>query len=861
MYERIRAWFAPVLFDNEEKTRVSLVLTRFSWVAILIVSILILVQFSAWGPNLPATGILGLVILLLLFSQWIVRSGHVQTAGFILIAGLWLLMTMLANVADGLYDVSVISYIIVILLASLLLDWRFVVLIGVVSIMTLWYFAAQHQAGLRTMQLDEPLYYARDLTAVFILTASLAYFVASGWSRTLKASRIELQERLRVEEKLQTQARYLAALHETTLGMLNHLELDPVLDSILIHASELLDTPHVGLDMVVEDRSALKQVKGFGAFAGMDDFITPQNTGLIGRVWATGKTIVTQDYQSWDGKLPEAAAVGFHAVVGTPIKSGEKVIGTLLASHLDKDRRFSPEQVQLVERFASLAAIAIENARLYENAQQEIVERRIAEEELRATEERFRKVFEVSPIAICITTLEEGRLLEGNKTYWKMTGYDPQTSIGKTAAELEMWDSMELREQFVERIKVEKSISNVDYRFQTVNFEPRVAAVYYELIEIKGELCVLSMFYDLSDQRRVEKALREAEARTRAMLTALPDMIFEVSKDGVYLDFIPSSEFPPLLPAERFLGQNVADTMPEAIAAQALFAINRSIETGQIHAFEYGLPPGEAVQFFEARVAPLDDQSALIMVRDISQRKWVETEREKLIQELEEKNAELERFTYTVSHDLKSPLITIRGFLGFLEKDVMEGDSSRWRSDIKRISDATDKMNTLLRDLLELSRIGRLINKSENIPFVEIVNDALDLVQGRLQSAGAHVSIQQDLPVVHGDRQRLLEVLQNLLDNAAKFVGRQPDPRIEVGCAGMEDKMHIFFVRDNGIGIPIEHHDRIFGLFNKLDASTEGTGIGLALVKRIVEFHGGSIWVQSEAGAGATFHFTLPAGL
>jgi signal transduction histidine kinase len=131
-------------------------------------------------------------------------------------------------------------------------------------------------------------------------------------------------------------------------------------------------------------------------------------------------------------------------------------------------------------------------------------------------------------------------------------------------------------------------------------------------------------------------------------------------------------------------------------------------------------------------------------------------------------------------------------------------------------------------------------------------------VHGRLQEKKINVLVNDDLPAVFGDRQRLIEVLQNLLDNAAKFIGKNPDPTIEIGYSGYEYEKPIFFVRDNGIGIDPLHHDRIFGLFNKLEAASEGTGIGLTLVKRIIEVHGGSIWVRSEAGKGATFFFTLP---
>ena len=243
------------------------------------------------------------------------------------------------------------------------------------------------------------------------------------------------------------------------------------------------------------------------------------------------------------------------------------------------------------------------------------------------------------------------------------------------------------------------------------------------------------------------------------------------------------------------------------------------------------------------------DESAL--QRELEQRK-------ELIGELESKNEELERFTYTVSHDLKSPLVTISGFIGFLEQDARTGNMERFKKDAQRINEAVTKMQRLLNELLQLSRIGRMMNPPLELSFNEMIDEAMDIVHGRLEERGITVLVQPDLPSIYGDKPRLMEVLQNLLDNAAKYMGDQTTPVVEIGQSGEENGLPIFHIRDNGIGIAPEHHERVFGLFNKLDAKSEGTGVGLALVKRIVEIHGGRIWVESEAGKGCTFFFTLP---
>ncbi len=252
-----------------------------------------------------------------------------------------------------------------------------------------------------------------------------------------------------------------------------------------------------------------------------------------------------------------------------------------------------------------------------------------------------------------------------------------------------------------------------------------------------------------------------------------------------------------------------------------------------------------------------EPNQAIAQVQNINDRKQAEADRELLIQELEKRNAELERFAYTVSHDLKSPLVTIGGFLGFLERDVERSDWPQLRADISSIRSAANKMRLLLDELLELSRIGRLMNPPEEIPFAEIVEEALAVTQGQLINHSVEILGIDTLPTIIGDRIRLVEVVQNLVDNAAKFSNDQPLPIIKIGMR-QDETLPVFFVQDNGIGILPQYHEKIFEIFNKLNPDVEGTGIGLALAKRIIEVHNGRLWVESDGlGHGSTFCFTL----
>jgi signal transduction histidine kinase len=205
-------------------------------------------------------------------------------------------------------------------------------------------------------------------------------------------------------------------------------------------------------------------------------------------------------------------------------------------------------------------------------------------------------------------------------------------------------------------------------------------------------------------------------------------------------------------------------------------------------------------------------------------------------------------------------LITIKGFAGYIERDLAAGRLERIPADIQRIKVAADRMYQLLEDLLNLSRAGRQLNQPSRIGLGLLISEAAAAVSGRLAERNVYLHLPPNLPEIYGDRTRLREVFQNLIDNAAKFMGDQPNPQIWIEARRADLPGFVLVsVRDNGIGIEPRYLQRVFGLFERLNAQVDGTGIGLALARRIVEAHGGKIWVESEGlGKGTTFYLTLP---
>ena len=254
-------------------------------------------------------------------------------------------------------------------------------------------------------------------------------------------------------------------------------------------------------------------------------------------------------------------------------------------------------------------------------------------------------------------------------------------------------------------------------------------------------------------------------------------------------------------------------------------------------------------------------------LQEVSERKRTETalkENEKKLEvalaELADKNTELETFVYTVSHDLKTPIVTIEGFIGALREDFGDRIDKDAEKYLNYMSDASRNMELLINDLLYLSRIGRLPERKTEFPFDDIMETVLKTLQHHIDESGVTLNVEKGLPLVYGEMERLGQVMENLLSNAIKYIGKEnPYPRIDIGAMDLNGRK-VFFVRDNGVGIEKRYQKKIFEIFQRLPAAkkiAEGTGVGMTIVKRIIEHHDGEIWLDSEPGKGTTFFFTI----
>ncbi len=506
-----------------------------------------------------------------------------------------------------------------------------------------------------------------------------------------------------------------------------------------------------------------------------------------------------------------------------------------------------------------------EFCQIQSNLQTEIAERKLAESGLERRTVLLDTLLDNLPVGVFMVEVPSGKPLAANSRAKELLGRGilPETDRSNLQEVYAAYRCGDNRPYPSEEMPITRGMhgerSHVD---DMVVIRPDGSNV---LLDIQGTPVLnkegqpwasLVVFSDITRRKQSEAALQESEQKFRTLFesmtegVALHEMVFD--SEGKKRDYRLLSVNPAygrhtgLDPQKAcgILGSELYGTgSPPYLEEFGAVALS-----GKPFTFETYFPPLDK-HFFISVISPKKNHFATVF-EDITERKQKE-------KELKEKNEELARFTYTVSHDLKSPLVTIQTFLGYLEQDIRSDHTARIQKDMNFIRGAADKMSRLLDELLELSRVGRKRNPAVETTLQSVVQEALELVAGRLAARGAAVQVTEEKVLLTGDRPRLVAVFQNLVDNAVKFAGDPPHPRIEIGVESSGEEI-VLFVRDNGLGIDPQYQSRIFGLFEKLEPASEGTGLGLALVRRIIETHNGRIWVESEgAGKGSTFFFTL----
>ena len=350
----------------------------------------------------------------------------------------------------------------------------------------------------------------------------------------------------------------------------------------------------------------------------------------------------------------------------------------------------------------------------------------------------------------------------------------------------------------------------------------------------------------------------EREQQLSALMQALPGLALVVDEDGRYLDVFTRHEELLFMPPEAFLGKLTHDIMPAEEAAQFMALVHKTLDTDEVQTLEYPLvlPTGE--RWFYGQTVPVagtrNGRRAVMWVAyDITERKQAE-------RALQQSNKELEQFAYITSHDLQEPLRTVTSYSKRLRKDYGEQLDARAQQYLDFMTDAADRMHTMIHELLTYSRVGQA-HQPAPIDTNALVADVVHDLQAQITEQRATVVL-GTLPEVIGYETDLRRLFQNLISNALKFVQAGTIPHVEV-TAEQEPGQWVFHIKDNGIGIAANQQRKVFDIFQRLHTRDDynGMGIGLAQCKKIVQAHGGQISVASELGAGTTFSFTLPMAM
>jgi len=499
----------------------------------------------------------------------------------------------------------------------------------------------------------------------------------------------------------------------------------------------------------------------------------------------------------------------------------------------------------------------------------DITERKKAEEALQVSEKRFQDIalssgdwiWEVDANGKYVFT--SGRVKE-------ILGYSPEELIGKTPFELmPEEEAKHIGQIFQKTVAKKKVIVDLENWNLTKNGELVCLLTRgVPMLDNTGSLIgYRGIDKDITERKKAEEALRESEEKMRVTFESIGDAVAVIDLEGHFVQVNEAAARMSGYTREELVGRNVLETII-AKKDRDKIVLDMAQTLGEGDALgvrSYTLVDRDGREFeSEFSTAVLRDSSGNIInfvgvARDVTERKRAEEERERLLHELERSNAELQQFAHVASHDLQEPLRMVASYTQLLEKrykDKLDADAGEF---IAYAVDGAKRMQNLIQGLLSYSRVGSRAKPLQPTECESVFEQALANLKLTIDESGAEVT-HDPLPRVMADETQLIQLFQNLLANAIKFRDEK-QPRIHVS-AKEDTNECLFSVSDNGIGISPEYFDRIFVIFQRLHGREEypGTGIGLSVCKRIVERHGGRIWVESQPGEGSTFCFTIPKG-
>jgi PAS domain S-box-containing protein len=482
-----------------------------------------------------------------------------------------------------------------------------------------------------------------------------------------------------------------------------------------------------------------------------------------------------------------------------------------------------------------------------------ITDRTKSEERLRAANDYKARILETSMDGFLVLGTD-GIVREVNNAVCEMTGCSREELLRMNIGELVVGRSLEETRRHVEEV-TRKGGDRFEVKSRRKDGQIVDLEISARAVERSGERQLVAFTRDITRRKRAEQALQESERKFRTLLENLPQKIFYKDRQSIYVSCNENYARDLEISPGEIAGKTDYDFYPEDFAEKYRADDKRVMDSGTAeHIDEEYIEHGERRWVHTVKTAVRDERGEVAGVLGIF---WDITEQRKAQQAQRDKNSELQSFVYTVSHDLRGPLVSVDGFAKLLADEYSERLDAQGQHYLERLQANASRMDSLLTDLLELSRVGRTDEPRQAVEVRQVVADALDSLAAIIRESGAQVKVADDLPTVSYSRTRLFQVFANLISNAIRFSRPGEIPQVEIGWLP-QIRSHVFFVKDNGIGIEEGDGHKVFEIFSRLkQKDVEGTGIGLAIVKRIVENHGGEVGVDSVPGQGSTFWFTV----